>query len=71
MVPQKPRVGYYKVDTTSGVAELLHDAGMPGTATRRPDLSRDGKTIFHGEIDADLLGTKLLRFDSKAGKRRY
>ncbi|PYS35365.1 MAG: hypothetical protein DMG14_27165, partial [Acidobacteria bacterium] len=35
MVPQKPRVGYYKVDTTSGVAELLHDAGMPGTATHQ------------------------------------
>ena len=36
--------------------------------TRRPDLSRDGKTIFHGEIDADLLGTKLLRFDIESGK---
>lgn len=65
--PRTGQAGYYRVDTASGNAELLHRIkGLTGY-TMFPDLSTDGKTIFSVDCamncDAATFKLKLMRFD--------
>src|SRR5262245_20592008 len=62
---QKGRIGYYRVNINSGGTELLHFTSTRGISQQRPDLSPDGNTIFHGDVDAG--GPKLVRFDIDTG----
>ena len=59
--PQQSGIGYYRVDLTSGDAELLQHTTKWGIPAMQPDLSPDGKTIFYAHDDAEL--TQLIRFD--------
>jgi Tol biopolymer transport system component len=43
------QLGYYRVNTASGNAELLHQTASRDIVSTRPDLSPDGKTIFYLE----------------------
>jgi Tol biopolymer transport system component len=51
-------LGYYRVDVASGEAEVLHQTPSTHLVSTRPDLSRDGKTIFYLETP-----TQPVRFD--------
>ena len=52
--PQRPGVGFYRVDLASGNTEMLHYANQKGFLGFA--LSPDGKTIFYNT-------TRLMRFD--------
>jgi len=59
--PRQPGVGYYRVDLSSGKAEMLLHTKKGGTAVIEPELSPDGKTIFY--LHTDDGPEKLMRFD--------
>ena len=59
MKGEQPVLGYHRVDLASGNAELLRTTRRRGNPFNRPDVSPDGKVIFH----ADRPGPRLLRFD--------
>jgi Tol biopolymer transport system component len=42
-------VGYYRVNVTTGNADLLHQTTTSDVVASRPDLSSDGNTIFYLE----------------------
>ncbi|HUS07893.1 MAG TPA: hypothetical protein VMZ52_16440 [Bryobacteraceae bacterium] len=63
--PQRPGVGFYRIDLTSGSTEILHHAvpqGFQGWS-----LSPDGKSIFYTQRKNNAsdkgFATRLLRFD--------
>lgn len=59
--PRQPGVGYYRVDLSSGKAELLLYTKKEGISALEPELSPDGKTIFFYTHDDGP--EKLMRFD--------
>jgi TolB protein len=61
----RPGFGYYRIDVSSGKAELLHRTNTTAIYSR-PELSPDGKTIYY--VDRDGEAAKLMRFDIAGGK---
>ena len=59
-VPQGPGPNFYRVDATTGNAELLHRTGhtLDGYS-----LSPEGRTLFYTEQIADSNNTRLMSFD--------